>query len=337
MSSRRTSYTIYIGIAVALIGALRYSCQRERNPVTGEMQHVAMSPGQEIALGLHSAREMIAQHGGEVRDRVLEPYVESVGQKLVRRSPNGGAPYRFDFHVLSDPKTINAFALPGGQVFITTALLARMRSEAQLAAVLGHEVGHVIARHGAQHLAKQQLGSTLVTAVGIGSYDPDRRYSGRTAAVLAQATNQLLNLRYGREDELESDRYGLSLLRDSGYDPRAIIELMRILEESAGGGRQVEFLSTHPNPGNRIGRLRELIDSLYPGGIPAGVTVGEPEYQRSVLGYLDPSLQGDGPGRGVRSRIPSTREPRLPTPRQDDGPAPAPSTTHRPMDPVEKL
>lgn len=334
MSSRRSSYPIYIALVIALIGGLRYSCQRQKNPITGEMQHVAMSPGQEIALGLHSAREMIAQHGGEVRDRVLEPYVESVGQKLVRRSPKGGAPYRFDFHVLADSRTINAFALPGGQVFITTALLGRMRSEAQLAAVLGHEIGHVIARHGAQHLAKQQLGSMLVTAVGIGTYDPDRRYSGQAAAVLAQATNQLLNLRYGREDELESDRYGLELLRDSGYDPRAIIELMRILEEAGGGGRQVEFLSTHPNPGNRIGRLREQIEALYPGGIPSSLTVGESEYQRSVLGYLEPGLSGPRPG--VRGRLPGREAPSRPTD-SDDRPSPSPSTTHRPMDPVERL
>jgi predicted Zn-dependent protease len=292
----RSSRSLPIGIALilAVVGVVRYCGQQQRNPVTGEVQHVAMSPRQEVALGVHSARIMTQRYGGELRDTRIEPYVESVGQRLVQRSVAAGSPYRFDFHVLRDPQTVNAFALPGGQIFITVGLLRRMRTEAQLAGVLGHEIGHVIARHGAQHLAKQQLGQSLVTALSIGTYDPDRPGSGRAAALLAQAANQMVNLRFGRDDELESDRYGFDFIRRAGYDPRGIVELMRILE-SAGGGRQPEFLSTHPNPGNRVGRLKGMIEEAYPGGLPTDLNVGAESFRQNVLDLIPGSAEQQAP------------------------------------------
>ena len=285
------SLPIVIGLILALVGFVRYCSQQQKNPVTGEVQHVAMSPRQEIALGIQSARVMTRQYGGEVRDLRVEPYVENIGQKLVQRSPASASPYRFDFHVLRDPQTINAFALPGGQVFITVGLLRRMKTEAQLAGVLGHEIGHVIGRHGAQHLAKQQLGQSLVGAFSVGTYDPDHPGSSRAAAILAQAANQMVNLRFGREDELEADQYGFKIMRSAGYDPRGILELMRILEAAGGGGRQPEFLSTHPNPGNRLGLLKEMLDSAYPQGVPTGLTVGADEYRQNILDVMNAPLR----------------------------------------------
>lgn len=282
---RSRSLPIGIALLIALVGGLRYCGQRQRNPVTGEMQQVALSPRQEIALGLHSAPLMIARHGGELRDGQVEPYVESVGQRLVAASKAAGGPYRFDFHVLSDARTINAFALPGGQIFITRALLLRMRSEAQLAGVLGHEIGHVIARHGAQHLAKQQLGQLLVTAVQIGSYDPRDPSRNRGASVLAQAAHQMVGLKYGRDDELEADRYGFRIMVAAGYDPRGIAELMQILDDASAGGRPPEFLSTHPDPGSRRQLLSRMIDAAFPppASIPPGLRVGREEFTQHVL------------------------------------------------------
>lgn len=284
----RTSHSLplWLGVIFALFGVGRYCAQQQRNPVTGELQHVALSPSQEVALGLHSARLMTRRYGGELRDTRLEPYVESVGQRLVKSSKAANSPYRFDFHVLMDPETINAFALPGGQVFITVGLLKKMCSEAQLAAVLGHEIGHVLARHGAQHLAKQQLGQSLVTAISVGTYDPDRPYSSRAAALFAQAANQMVSLRFGREDELESDRHGFRIMRAAGYDPRGILELMRILDAASRGGRQPEFFSTHPNPENRLERLTKLLEEAYPQGLPAGLIEGRAEYEHQVLAPL---------------------------------------------------
>jgi predicted Zn-dependent protease len=303
---RRVPLTVLIGAVIALFGVLRFTCSRQENPVTGKAQYVMLSPAQESALGLSSARQVASRFGGEVQDRVLAPYVELVGQKLVRSSLAAKAPYKFDFHVLADPRTINAFALPGGQVFITVALLERMRSESQLAGVLGHEIGHVIARHGAQHLAKQQLGGALVTAVQVGSYDPNHPERGRAAAALAMATNTLINLKYGREDELESDGLGFEIMTQAGYDPRGIVELMEILKRAAGGSRQPEFLSTHPDPGNRSERLTQLLKERYPGGMPPALTRNEEAYRQRVLDVLA--------GRGARGPMPGE----APSPRRGD-------------------
>ena len=285
MRSRSLPIPLLIGLVIALVGGLRYCGQTQRNPVTGELQRVALSTQQEVALGLHSAPMMIARHGGELRDREIAPYVEAVGQRLVQRSLARSSPYRFQFHVLADRRTINAFALPGGQIFITQALLQKLRSEAQLAGVLGHEIGHVIARHGAQHLAKQQLGQLLVTAVQVGSYDSRDPGRGRAASLLAQAANQMIGLRYGREDELESDAYGFRILVEAGYDPRGLAELMDVLDAASSGGRPPEFLSTHPNPGNRRARIAEAIAERFPTppGLPPGLRRGDDDFATHVL------------------------------------------------------
>jgi predicted Zn-dependent protease len=299
MQTRSLSLPVIVGLILGLVSLVRYCGQAQRNPVTGEVQRVALSPKQEIALGLHSAPLMIQRHGGELADAEIAPYVSRVGRSLVGNTFARSAPYRFDFHVLRDRRTLNAFALPGGQIFITQALLLRLRSEAQLAGVLGHEIGHVIARHGAQHLAKQQLGQLLVTAVQVGSYDPRDPGRGRSASLLAQAANQMIGLKYGREDELEADDYGFRILVEAGYDPRGLAELMDVLEGAQSGGRPPEFLSTHPNPGNRRARIAESIAARFPSppGVPAGLRRGDTDFAAHVLRTV-PDLT---PPRGERS------------------------------------
>ena len=248
---------IIIALVIAAISAFTYFSSSSTNEVTGEKQRVSISQEQEVALGLQAMPEMGAQFGGEIQDAALSQYVEEVGQKLARQAGSGTTPYKFDFHVLRDPQTINAFALPGGQVSITMGLLTKLKNEAELAGVLGHEIGHVMARHGAEHLAKQQLTQGLVGAVGIATYDPQNP-SASTAAIAA-AVGQLVSMRYGRNDELESDALGVKFMKQAGYDPAGILSLMKILGESGSGGRQPEFFSTHPNPENRIARIEELI------------------------------------------------------------------------------
>ncbi len=166
--------------------------------------------------------------------------------------------WQFDFHVLNDRNTVNAFALPGGQIFITAALLQRLKSEGQLAGVLGHEIGHVVERHGAEHMAKQQLTQGLTGAAVIASGDY------RTAQ-MAQVIGGLINMRFGpADDELESDKWGVALMAKAGYDPRSLIGVMKILKEASGGGSQPEFFSTHPNPENRIEKIEAEIKSAFP-------------------------------------------------------------------------
>jgi predicted Zn-dependent protease len=270
-----------IGLIFAFFGLFNYFTSVTENQITGEKQRVQLSPQQEIVIGQQSAPEMAAQYGNLYPDRVLQDYIDEVGNRVVQKSSAKNAPYPFDFHLLSDPQTINAFALPGGQVFITVALLSRLNSEAQLAGVLGHEVGHVVGRHGAEHLAKQQLGGALVNAVGIAASDPTG--NGRQAAILAQAVNQMVNLKYGREDELESDRLGVRFMTESGYNPVGILELMKILNSARGSsGAPPEFMSTHPNPANRLEQLTAIIKQNYPQGVPSRLEEGKERFAQIV-------------------------------------------------------
>jgi predicted Zn-dependent protease len=260
---------LLIALVVAAISLLGYFGSSVFNPITEENQHVAgITPEQEVALGLQAAPEMAQQFGGLDPNPEFQSRVDQIGERLVSRSAAGESPYRFEFHVLDDPETINAFALPGGQIFITDGLLRRLKTDGQIAGVLGHEIAHVVARHGAEHIAKQQLTQGLTGAAVLATYDPNNP-SSRTSAAVAAMIGQLVNMRFGRQDELESDRLGVRFSSEAGYDPRSLIALMKILDQSSQGNRPPEFFSTHPNPENRIARIQEAIRERYPDGVPA--------------------------------------------------------------------
>ena len=262
---------LLVGLIIAAMALLSYFGSSVFNPITEEKQHVAgITPEQEVALGLQAAPEMAQQFGGEDPDPQLQARVDKVGERLVTRSAAGQTPYRYDFHVLNDPETINAFALPGGQVFITEGLLKRLETDGQLAGVLGHEIGHVAARHGAEHIAQQQLTQGRTGAAVLATYDPSDP-SSRNSAAVAAMIGQLVTMRFGRQDELESDRLGVRFSSEAAYDPRSMIKLMQILEESSQGNRPPEFFSTHPNPENRIQRIQEAIQERFPNGLPSGL------------------------------------------------------------------
>ncbi|MCU0552720.1 MAG: M48 family metalloprotease [Leptolyngbya sp. Prado105] len=272
---------LILGLVFAIGGLFSYYGNTVQNPVTGENQRVQLTPRQEIVLGLQSRQQMAARHGGLFPDQSLQTYMDEVGQRIVQRSGAAKSPYTYEFHLLRDPQTINAFALPGGQIFITEALLGQMKSEAQLAGVFGHEIGHVVGRHGAEHLAKQQLGNSLITAVGVAA--SGGQDGGQGAAAIAQAANQLVDLRYGREDESESDRLGLQFMLEAGYDPRGVLEVMQILAKAGGRGRQPEFLSSHPDPGNRLQALKAAIQKRFPQGLPSDLEDGRDRFAQAVL------------------------------------------------------
>ena len=266
---------LVIALLMVLGAFASYYGMREVNPITGEKQRVAMSPAQEVAMGLQAAPEMADQFGGLHPDTRIQNEIQGVGARLVEQSVARSSPYHFSFKVLADPETINAFALPGGPVFITAALVSRLENESQLAGVLGHEIGHVIARHSAEHMAKSRLAQLLVGAVGVAATDEEHPGRGQQAAAAAAFVSQMVSLRYGRQDELESDGLGVRLMSEAGYDPRALLAVMRILAESSKGGRQPEFLSSHPDPGNREERIKEAISKQFPQGVPAGLSLGQ--------------------------------------------------------------
>jgi len=260
-----------IGLIVGALALISYFASSSFNPVTGEKQYVRITKEQEVALGVQSAPTMARQFGGLHPDARVQALVQRVGGRIVERSGAGKSGYPFKFHVLADQRTVNAFALPGGQIFITAALLARFRTEGQLAGVLGHEIGHVVARHGAEHIAKQELTQGLTGALVLSTADPRNPASYQTAQ-MAQLIGGLINLKYGRDDELESDRLGVRFMAEAGYDPRSLIGVMKILAEAAGPGGRSEFFSTHPNPENRVARIEEAIAKVFPSGVPAGLT-----------------------------------------------------------------
>src|SRR5262245_59184969 len=156
---------------MVLVGLVTYFGSKQVNPITGRKQAIALNPDQEVQLGFKSAPRMAAQFGGEDPNEALQAQVRSIGERVVSRSDARTTPYKFRFTLLKDSQTVNAFALPGGPIFITRGLLKRLTNEAQLAGVLGHEVGHVVGRHAAEKIARSELGRTIVTAVGVAASD----------------------------------------------------------------------------------------------------------------------------------------------------------------------
>jgi predicted Zn-dependent protease len=261
---------LIIGLGVAAFSLFSYFKSASVNTVTGEKQYIKISPQQEVAMGLQAAPQMAQQYGGLTRDANAQALVEGVCRKLAALPKVRESGYPFEFHVLADEKTINAFALPGGQTFITMALLRRLDSEGQIAGVMGHEIAHVLARHSAERMAKQELTQGLSGAAVLATYDPSNPRSMGTAQV-AMMIGNLVTMKFGRDDELESDNLGVRFMAEAGYDPRGLVRVMEVLASAGGGSRQPEFFSTHPNPDNRIARIKTAIDKLYPNGVPQGL------------------------------------------------------------------
>lgn len=262
---------LIIALVIALFAILSYyGAPGDKNAITGETERVALAEEKdEMALGLQAAPQMVQQHGGVSQDRAARDHVMMVGARLLRAldeyaAERGGQnPYRFNFTLLADPRTVNAFALPGGQVFITEALYRQLETEGQLAGVLGHEIGHVVARHGNKRMAKEQLFAGLATAAGTAGGDMQ-------SMQMAQAIKQMVSMKYGRDDEFESDSWGVRLQKLAGYDPNSMKGVMEVLER-AGGEGPPEMMSTHPKPANRIKYIEEVIHKEFPNGVPAGL------------------------------------------------------------------
>jgi beta-barrel assembly-enhancing protease len=254
-SGSRFNLRTIIGIAIILFGIISYYGHESVNPTTGEKQHVSMTADDEISLGLQSAPQMSAQMGGDAPPsdpRAQE--VAHIGELLVARSDAKNSPYRYQFHLLNDTQTINAFALPGGQVFITMGLYEKLSDDAELAGVLGHEIGHVVERHVAQQIEKSRLGQSIVLGTGIAA---SNQRNGLATWALADLANQMIQLKFSREDESQADQRGLQFMTQTGYDPRAMIDVMTILKEVSAGGSEPEFMQTHPDPGNRIEAIQQ--------------------------------------------------------------------------------
>jgi predicted Zn-dependent protease len=254
------------------------------NPVTGQRQLALISESQEIELGRQAAEAAVTQIG-LVDDPALQAYVERLGTAIARASERPDLPWTFG--VVDDP-TPNAFAAPGGYIYVTRGMLGLMRSEAELVGVLGHEVGHVTARHSVAMISRAQLAQI---GLGIGA-----AVSPTIAALgdLAGGGLQLLFLRYGREAERQADDLGYRYMVEQGYDPRYMMNMFVSLQrvgEAEGRSPVPAWMSTHPYPDERIRRIESRIAQTPP---PAGLRVGADEY----LARIDGLVYGENPRNG---------------------------------------
>ncbi|MFV0163723.1 M48 family metalloprotease [Empedobacter falsenii] len=253
MQKGGTSIKLIVAAAIVIFSVIKYFSSSSINELTGEKQYISLTKDDEITIGINSAPQMAQEFGGLSQNSQYQEIVKRVGAKVVNNSDAHKTNYPFQFYVLADNRTVNAFALPGGPIFITEALLTRLQSEDQLAGVLGHEVGHVIARHSAEQMSKQELSQGIAGAAGVAAGDVNSAY-------YAQVVANMVNMKYGRDDELESDDLGVRFMIQAGYNPEALIGVMDILEEASGGSQVPEFQSTHPSPSNRREKIKAAIE-----------------------------------------------------------------------------
>ena len=267
--------TFFLAIAIACA----------TNPVTGKRELSLMSESQEISIGKENHPQIIAEMG-QYNDAGLQRYINDIGQRLAKTSERPALPWTF---TIVDQPVVNAFAVPGGFIYITRGILAYLDNEAQLAGVLGHEIGHVTARHSAQQYSRTVLGQ--VGLVGIGIFVPAARPFGDLSA---QALG-LLFLKYGRDDELQADSLGAKYEASNGWDPRAVPGFLSVLARMREGSEKgvPNWLSTHPEPASRVQEVQPLVQQLAAG--KSDFRVARDEY----LQRIDGIIFGDNPEQGI--------------------------------------
>ena len=222
-----------------------------RNPATGKSELMLVSESQEIQMG-QQADSQVIQSIGLYPDPALQAYIQDLGKKLAATSERTNLPWTF--RVVDDP-AVNAFAIPGGFVYVTRGLLAHVTNEAQLATVVGHEIGHVTARHTAHTMSQQQLAG-LGLVVGSIASSQVAKYAGAASQALG-----VLFLKFSRDNENQADELGVRYSSRANYDSRQMDSVMAMLDKlsAQGGGRLPEWLATHPNPGNRIEHINSVL------------------------------------------------------------------------------
>ncbi|MFC1763210.1 M48 family metallopeptidase [Planctomycetota bacterium] len=242
------------------------------NPLTGDDEFMLYTEDYDFEIGEKLAPELERALDERIPNDDLQAYINRVGQNVARVCHHP----EWEYHYTAvESNQVNALALPGGYIFITRGMLEKLESEAQLAAILGHETAHVVGRDSANALSKQ-IGMQLAS-VAAAVADP-------SAGAGAFYASQFLMLTYSREDETQADISGLHYMVEAGYDPQGMIDTMQVLE-SQMKRRPIEFFSTHPLPENRLHLLHQLIENYYPTA-SASKRVGKTTYQKEILDYL---------------------------------------------------
>jgi predicted Zn-dependent protease len=270
-------------VLFAVVTSMMYSCAR--NPVTGKKEFMLMSEGQELALGKESDPAIIAQYGVYQNEK-LQLFITEKGKQMaaISHRPN----LNYEFKILDSP-IVNAFAVPGGYVYFTRGIMGHFNNEAEFAGVLGHEIGHIAAKHSAQQYSKQMLTQVLFIGGMIVSED------FRKFADVAQQGIGLLFLKFSRDNESESDKLGVEYSTKIGYDAHEMAGFFKTLKKLGGeDGSIPTFLSTHPDPGDRNTKVNQMATEVQKTIDPATLKVNRNTYLRMIDGII----YGEDPKQG---------------------------------------
>lgn len=286
MFARCTRSLLAVHAAAAVMAIVTTACAT--NPATGRKEFSLMSEAQEVQLGQemdpHVKREM-----GVYEDAQLQRYVSDIGLRLARASERPNLPWQF---TVVDEPAVNAFALPGGKIYVTRGILAFLHDEEQLAGVLGHEIGHVTARHSAQQYTKATGAGIGLTLLSI--FVPETRpLQGAAETALG-----VLFLKYGRDDEIQADRLGVQYTGKTGWNPSGVAGMLRTLQrlDEASGSRKgvPNWLSTHPAPADRVQQVQRFIEQN-----PMAIATSGDRRENDLNRYVDGMIFGDSPSDGI--------------------------------------
>ena len=286
MLARCTRSIFAVHAAAALMVIATTACAT--NPVTGKKEISLMSEAQEVQLGQQMDPE-VKREMGVYEAAELQRYVSDIGMRLARASERPNLPWQF---TVVDEPAVNAFALPGGKIYLTRGILAFLRDEEQLAGVLGHEIGHVTARHSAQQYTKATGAGIGLTLLSI--FVPETR----PLQGVAETAIGVLFMKYGRDDELQADRLGAQYTAKTGWNPAGVAGMLRTLQrlDEASGSRKgvPNWLSTHPAPADRVQQVQRFIEQN-----PVAVATSGDRRQADLNRYVDGIIFGDSPSDGI--------------------------------------
>lgn len=277
----------------------------EKNAATGRNQFTALSRQDEIQMGSSAMPSMISENGGKVSSASAQAYVTNLGRALAAHTEADNPSLPWEFTLLDTPE-VNAFAMPGGKVFVARGLAEKLTNEAELAGVMGHEIGHVTARHISQQIAKQtgvQVGAAILGAAVAAAAGEKHQTEAAAAGTAITVGGQLVTLKFSRDQEAEADHLGLRYMTRLNYNPIAMDQVMAILQAEVGAGRTPELLATHPDPANRRKNIAQELRTTYKStqGNPQFV-LKEQEYRDgllSTLKSLPPAKQPAPPKAGL--------------------------------------
>lgn len=233
------------------------SAERFKNPETGRVQRVALSSEQEEALGLQAFQEVLSA-SDTVESGPAAEAVRRVSERIAAQTGSAASSFNWQVSVVNSDQ-INAFCLPGGKIVVYTGIIPVAQTEAGLATVIGHEVAHAVARHGAQRVFQNQLVQTALVGASFSLSDMDYGQRQTIMGLLGAGATYGVLLPFGRDHEVEADQMGLLYMARAGYDPRESIPFWQRMGEAAGNGQPPEFMSTHPSHGTRIQNLEAFM------------------------------------------------------------------------------